>query len=91
MKKSFLCLSFILWSMLVFSQDDPAFGIKFSGFVKTDIIWDSRQTVDLREGHFLLLPKPELPDEAGKDINAKASFNFKPVSSPPWGEDIALV
>jgi hypothetical protein len=60
----------------MFSQEEAAFGIKFSGFVKTDIIWDSRQTVDLREGHFLLYPKPELLDPDGNDINAKASFNF---------------
>jgi hypothetical protein len=32
----------------------PAFGISFSGFVKTDLIYDSRQTVSIREGHFFL-------------------------------------
>jgi hypothetical protein len=54
----------------------PLFGIAFSGYVKTDIFFDSRQTVSLREGHFLLFPENEKLDVNGADINAKASFNF---------------
>jgi hypothetical protein len=76
MKKSLFAISFSLLSFLIYAQEEAAFGIKFTGFVKTDIIWDSRQTDALREGHFLLWPKPELIDPAGNDINAKANFNF---------------
>ncbi|MCX6249384.1 MAG: hypothetical protein NTX61_01400 [Bacteroidetes bacterium] len=54
----------------------PLFGISFSGYVKTDLIYDSRQTINLREGHFLLYPDAVLPDATGKDINAKGSFNI---------------
>jgi len=54
----------------------PLFGISFSGYVKTDLIYDSRQTINLREGHFLLYPDVVLPDAIGKDINAKESFNI---------------
>ncbi len=54
----------------------PMFGITFSGFVKTDIFFDSRQTVSAREGHFLLFPENEKLDAEGADINAKASYNF---------------
>ncbi|MFP4471231.1 MAG: hypothetical protein ACLFPE_11130 [Bacteroidales bacterium] len=61
---------------MVTGQDAPKFDIKFSGFVKTDIIWDSRQTVSVREGHFMLYPQPELPDPDGEDINAKSNFNI---------------
>ncbi|NTV85038.1 MAG: hypothetical protein HGA23_12200, partial [Bacteroidales bacterium] len=86
MKKSLLFLSLSLLPILLFSQDEPAFGIKFSGFVKTDILWDSRQTVDIREGHFLLYPKPELLDPDGNDINAKASFNFLSIQSRLRGD-----
>jgi hypothetical protein len=86
MKKSLLFLCLGLLPFLMFSQDDPAFGIKFSGFVKTDILWDSRQTVDLREGHFLLFPKPELLDPDGNDINAKASFNFLSIQTRLRGD-----
>ena len=77
MKRSLLLLLFsaILTSCLM-AQDNKSFGIKFSGFVKTDIFWDSRQTVAAREGHFLLYPAPERLDADGDDINAKANFNM---------------
>ncbi len=54
----------------------PAFGIAFTGFIKTDILVDSRQTTSLREGHFLLFPKAASLDPAGKDINAGPVFNI---------------
>ncbi len=54
----------------------PAFGIALTGFIKTDVILDSRQTTSLREGHFLLFPKPEWLDPAGADINAGPVFNI---------------
>ncbi|HVP90196.1 MAG TPA: hypothetical protein VMS75_03155 [Terriglobales bacterium] len=58
--------------------DKPAsgFGISLSGYVKTDIFYDSRQTVNFREGHFLLFPKEPSLDPLGRDINAKSSFNI---------------
>lgn len=55
---------------------NPAFGITFSGFVKTDLFFDSRQTNGLREGHFLLFPENEKLDADGNDINAKANYNI---------------
>jgi len=86
MKKSIFLLTLAFFPLLIFSQDEPAFGIKFTGFVKTDIIWDSRQTIDIREGHFLLYPKPELLDPDGNDINAKASFNFLSIQTRLRGD-----
>jgi len=58
------------------SEKKPLFGIVFSGFVKTDFIFDSRQTVNAREGHFLLFPENVKEDAEGADINAKANFNI---------------
>ena len=55
---------------------EKKFGIDFSGFVKTDLMFDSRQTVAAREGHFLLFPSPEVLDANGDDINAKANLNI---------------
>ncbi len=86
MKKSLFLLIVVLLPVLLFSQDEPAFGIKFGGFVKTDILWDSRQTVDIREGHFLLYPKGEDLDPDGNDINAKASFNFLSIQTRLRGD-----
>jgi len=38
----------------IYAAEQSEFGIKFNGFVKTDLMYDSRQTVAAREGHFLL-------------------------------------
>lgn len=66
----------LLFPVIVFSQESSKFGIKFHGFVKSDVMFDSRQTVDAREGHFMLYPKNENLDRDGNDINAKSSFNM---------------
>jgi hypothetical protein len=89
MKKSVLltALACLMIQPAVFSQEkDPAFGIKFTGYVKSDFILDTRQTVSLREGHFLLYPADELLDEEGKDINARANFNFLSIQSRLTGK-----
>jgi len=57
-------------------KEEPKFGIKFSGFVKTDIFYDTRQTVNIREGHFMLYPDNISADANGNDVNDKSSFNI---------------
>ena len=84
MKKTFqayfltvLCV--VLLSPIVMSQNDEkpeAFGIRFGGYVKNDFFYDSRQTVDAREGHLLFWPKAPSLDANGNDINSQGSFNF---------------
>jgi hypothetical protein len=59
----------------------PLFGISFSGYVQTDIFFDSRQTINMREGHFLLYPENKKPDAEGNDINAKAAYNILSIQS----------
>lgn len=74
-------------SQLAFAQQEPStFGISFSGFVKTDVFYDSRQTVSLREGHLLLFPQPENADKNGSDINAKASVNMLAIQTRLLGK-----
>ncbi len=63
------------------AQEEPTFGIKFSGFVKNDFFLDSRQTISAREGHFLLWPSPEKLDANGNDVNAKSTFNMLAIQS----------
>jgi hypothetical protein len=78
MKRIFLLL-IVFFSVMTYAQEKkeaPKFGITFSGFVKTDIFYDSRQTVSIREGHFLLYPDAINPDALGKDINATGNFNI---------------
>jgi len=71
--------------------DKPKFGIKLSGFVKTDFFVDSRQVVTAREGHFLLYPEPVKKDADGNDINAVWNSNILSiqtrVAGSIWGPD----
>ncbi len=75
MKKTHL-LFCLLFPLVLFPQEEKKFGIKFHGFVKTDVFFDSRQTWDAREGHFLLYPKNEELDFNGDDIMAVSRFNI---------------
>jgi hypothetical protein len=85
MKRSILfLLSFCISILPLLSQTtggDPAFGIKFSGFVRSDIFFDSRQTVAAREGVFLLWPAKEQLDVNGDDLNARSNFNMLAILS----------
>jgi hypothetical protein len=80
----------ILFAILIFSslsiiaqdkKEEPKFGIKFSGFVKTDAFYDTRQTVTIREGHFLLYPDNISLDANKNDINARSNFNILSIQS----------
>ena len=79
----------ILGSLNVNGQDkkeEPKFGISFSGFLKTDLFYDSRQTVSIREGHFLLFPENQKMDLNGNDINAKDHFGILSIQSRLTGK-----
>lgn len=80
----YFVLTTILFVTIIWGQDkqeEMKFGIKFSGFIKTDAFFDTRQNVSLREGHFLLYPEPQLSDTLGKDINAASNFNILSIQS----------
>lgn len=82
-RTSLMMMLFVM-PMLLQAQADKKehpFGIRFSGFVKTDYFFDSRENYTIREGDFLLYPKEPLFDADGKDINAKSSFNFLSIQS----------
>ena len=83
MKKLIYLLVVILLPSIAFSQksDEKKVKATFYGFVKTDMFWDTRQTVSAREGHFLLFPAPVNEDAVGDDINDKANFNFLSIQS----------
>lgn len=79
---AFLIICFPLFLQPVSAQDKEEGsgpGIRFSGFVKTDIFYDSRQSSaanGIREGHFYLYPDDILYDEAMNDLNANPSFHI---------------
>lgn len=82
MKKILFSIIFFL-PLLALAQDDAGsnFGISFSGFVKNDVFFDTRQTVSAREGHFLLFPANVVEDDNGLDMNDKTNFNMLAVQS----------
>lgn len=82
MKFIFTTCSLLLFNLLSASSQDiiptvnpdkPA--LNWSGFVKAEALYDTRQIVEAREGYLLLYPKNILFDKNGKDINAHGSFN----------------
>lgn len=56
-------------------------GIKLYGFLRNDILYDSRQLVSAREGDLSLYAKDKLPDANGKDINAAPTFHMLAITS----------
>jgi hypothetical protein len=66
-------------TVLQAQQPEPSWGIRFSGFVKHDMFYDTRQTTaanGLREGHFYLFPDDVLDDLQGNDVNANPAFHM---------------
>lgn len=51
------------------------------GFVFTDLFWDSRQVIGIREDETLFWPRPFCPDVCGRDINARPKFHFLSIRS----------
>jgi hypothetical protein len=63
---------------------DPSWGIKFSGFIRNDVFFDSRQVVSARpatQGELLLYPTNVNNDINGKDINAAPSLDMLAITS----------
>lgn len=91
MKKIFhgLFLIIIFFPLVLKAQDKTSnanFGLKLSGYVKSDFIFDSRQTINLREGHFLLYPDNIKKDKNDDDINAVPNLNFLSIQSRLHGD-----
>ncbi len=86
MKKAFMFLLLLILSAPVVSSQDSGFGINFHGFVKTDVIYDTRHTYDAREGHFLIFPKEEKLDDDGNDINGEPQFHILSIQTRLTGK-----
>lgn len=75
-RKILLALLIALITSSIINAQDKTWGFTLSGFVKSDIFYDSRQVVNAREGHFLYFPLGESLDKNSTDLNAKGSFNI---------------
>ena len=81
-------LLFVAFSF-AFSQEgekEKKFGITFGGFVKNDVFYETRQTVNAREGHFSLYPLNVKNDVVGNDINATPTFNMLAIQTRLTGK-----
>ncbi len=81
MKKFLFAIFVLLITNNIFAQDVNNYGIKFSGFVKYDAFYDTRKTVNIREGHFVLYPDNIVKDINGDDINEIPNFNMLSIQS----------
>ena len=75
MKYIFSLLVVLIFVNVLHSQDSK-FGISFSGFVRTDFTYDTRQVTSLREGNILMYPADESFSKDGIDKNAKGNLNI---------------
>lgn len=82
-KRALILISFcILLPGIIFSQEEEdKLKITFSGFIRSDIFYDSRQTVASREGYFNFFPKPVEYDFSGEDINDKSRLTMLSIST----------
>lgn len=76
-----ITFAILIFSNTFFTQEKEDFSFKLSGYVKTDLIYDSRQTVSAREGHLLLFPANKVLDQNQNDINAQSNFNILSIQS----------
>jgi len=79
MKKITLLIVVLALPIFLFSQETekPKFGINFSGFVRNDVIFNSRQVVAARgENDFVLIPDPIILDADNNDINDVPNYNI---------------
>ncbi|MEA3444478.1 MAG: hypothetical protein U9R19_07085, partial [Bacteroidota bacterium] len=74
-----LSISFSLFGQE--AKEAPKYGISFSGFIKNDFFYDTRQIYDIRDRHFAFYPKPIVKDANENDINANPSVNFLAIQS----------
>ena len=63
------------------AMDTAKWGFQLYGFVRNDIMYDSRQMLSLREGDFSIFPKDKLLDANGSDINAAPTFHMLAITS----------
>lgn len=78
MKKNFALLIIMLIPFMMSAQNnDKKFTVEFGGFVRNDLMFNTRQNLSARgEGQFSLVPLPIQYDFNNEDINAGLNFNM---------------
>ncbi len=66
---------------LPLSPEPHAFKVNFSGYVKPEFFWDSRQTIGNRNDQILIYPEPKELDRCGRDIQAHPVYTMLAIES----------
>ncbi len=83
MAKFFTTFLIVISTFALQAQD---FGIKFSGFAKTDVFLNTRKSSEIREGHFYYYPTNISKDAEGNDKNEFLNFNMLSIQSRLTGK-----
>jgi hypothetical protein len=88
MVRKIILLILLVSPLLAMSQQEqqPAFGIKFSGYVKNDIFVDTRKNVTALEGAFFLYPDNVKLDNDNVDVNEHTRLTFLAIQSRLHGD-----
>jgi len=89
MKKIYVILLIGIFSMKGLSQTtavapvpaEKEWDVSLYGFIRTDYMWDSRKSAQVREDNLNLYPLDEVKDVTGKDVNKVSQSNFLSVTS----------
>ena len=84
MKNKLLILLFLLLiptALLAQEEEEKTYKVSISGFISSEIIYDTRQPVAAREGDVLLFTAPINRDANGDDINDNPTFNMVNIHS----------
>ncbi|HRW63175.1 MAG TPA: hypothetical protein P5132_06785 [Bacteroidales bacterium] len=76
-----ILLTFLSNKTIAQNTEEKKVNFSVSGFIKSDIFYDSRQNVEALEGLLHIYPKDESLDANGNDINAKSSIGISDISS----------
>ncbi|PLX14087.1 MAG: hypothetical protein C0597_10570 [Marinilabiliales bacterium] len=81
--KKYIIISLLLCVNYLFAQETEEKKIKIepSGFIKSDVFFDTRQNVEVLEDLLLIFPKDIELDENGKDINDHGSLGIVDIST----------
>ena len=77
----FICIMALILIGISAKAQEKKVKVKLSGFVAAESYFDTRKTVNSRDGAILLYPANELLDSEGNDLNDQSSFFMTTVQS----------
>lgn len=79
--RHFICVVALILTGIAAKAQEKKVSVKLSGFVAAESYFDTRKTVNSRDGAILLYPANELLDVEGNDLNDRSEFLMTTVQS----------